>query len=434
MTQLRKYDFSGNWWPVATSNFSVVGDCTATVSVPAQHQGIAFGLSLSAAPESADALECGVKVAGPYLTVIHQGAVVKEIYPGVSGYTVAVSRVGNAYTITLGGSTIYTGTGSTARVWMAACLFDTGDVIDASLVGTHAASGPATGVSTLGTLNSRGSQGKAPVGTALLSRLSSIALGGAGLLNPAGTVVLKAITGSGHVPGWFGADHVESMSLSTTMDADVFAGTFNTEQLGVIATMSGQIIFNVTMVETLQVLSMLTTGATVNALMYSTLTASDEAQYAGAYALTWAVNADTGATSMYEGYDLNSMGKWGVSQYVGARNDGIYLMEGGTDDGVPIHASMAFGAKTFGTLQKKTVQHAYLGVASGGGLYARITVDSKTYTYKVRRNSDVLQTQRIDMGRGLQATHVVLELLNENGADFELADIEFNIAVLARRI
>ncbi len=434
MTQLRKYDFPSNWWPVATSYFSVTGDCSAMLTVPAQHQGIVFGLGLSATPTKAEALEYGVKVAGQYLTIIKQGVPVQELYVATTGFTIQIARVGSTYTVKRDGATIYSGAGSSARVWMAACLFDAGDVVDATLTGTRDAPGAATANTSMKGLIGRGSKGKAPVIKGSLSSWTSAALVGTGVLNPSANTTMSGMTGASHVAGWVGADQLDTMSVDATMTCELVPGAFLNEQVGVIATMSGQVIFSANMVETLQVLSTLSTGATINALMYSTLTADDAAEYAGAYALTWAVNADTGASSMYEGYDLNSMGKWGPSQYLGARNDGIYLMEGDDDDGAPIRASIAFGAKTFGTLQKKTVQHAYLGVASGGGLYARVSVDGKTYTYKVRRSSDVLQTQRIDMGRGLQATHVVLELLNENGADFELADIEFNIAVLARRI
>lgn len=176
----------------------------------------------------------------------------------------------------------------------------------------------------------------------------------------------------------------------------------------------------------------LTGRATLNALLFSAMGVAASSGDLGT-GVTWVVNAETGATSTYEGFDFNSLVKWGDT-YLGAKADGIYELEGADDEGQPIRAQISFGMSTFGTLSKKMVEHAYLGVASDGHLYVRITADGQTYTYKTDRSAQDFYTQRARLGKGLRATHITLEVLNEVGSDFELSDVQFLINFLSRRI
>lgn len=434
MTQLYKHDFPDEWYPQVLSQQSVTGDCSAQATVLATNQGVAFGLTTTNTAVTQTDMTCGVEVTLPYERIYFQGKCVAANYIDYVDATYTIQRVGSTWTVKRDGTTIYTVAGPTSRVWMVATLYASGGYLpDATLTGTYDPPGAGTVSASFKPLAGRGAVGNKSEIRASLAPMTLIALSGKALREPMASASFQLMTLSAHVLGYETGEATGVVDLLTDMTAEVVPGGWMDHVIGVTSTMSGTITFSADMRETLTILSTMASGGTVEALMYSTLTASDRNDYAGAYALTWAVNAETGASSMYEGYDINSMAKWGDS-YIGARNDGIYLLQGSDDAGEPIRASMAFGAKTFGTLQQKTVQYAYLGVAAGGGLYARITVDDKTYTYKVRRSNDNLQTQRIDMGRGLKATHVVLELLNEDGADFELSDIQFNIAVLARRI
>jgi len=147
----------------------------------------------------------------------------------------------------------------------------------------------------------------------------------------------------------------------------------------------------------------------------------------------WVVN-EAGQTTRYEGYPFNSFCQIG-SQYYGAREDGIYLLEGDTDAGSPIRASINLGKVDFGTTLMKHVPNCYIGAASDDRMYLKVISNGKEYIYSARSSSDQMQTQRFDIGRGLRSNFMIFELLNKDGCDFELGSIEFiAIPSTSRRI
>ena len=145
------------------------------------------------------------------------------------------------------------------------------------------------------------------------------------------------------------------------------------------------------------------------------------------------VNWDSKASTKYENYDFNSFAQIG-QRYYGVKADGVYLLEGDDDAGVPIRASLSFGKLDFGSMFKKRVPYAYMGVSSTGKMYLKVTANGETYTYAARRSDDHLRAQRVDLGRGLTATYMEFELYNSNGADFELGSVEFSFMPLTRKI
>lgn len=147
----------------------------------------------------------------------------------------------------------------------------------------------------------------------------------------------------------------------------------------------------------------------------------------------WVVNWDSQASAKYENYNFTSFAKIGQYHY-GVKPDGIYLLEGDDDEGSPIHASVSFGKLDFGSMFKKRVPYAYMGVSSTGQMFLKVTANNETYTYAARRADDDLRAQRVDLGRGLSATYLEFELYNSNGADFELGSVEFSFIPLTRKI
>lgn len=147
----------------------------------------------------------------------------------------------------------------------------------------------------------------------------------------------------------------------------------------------------------------------------------------------WVVN-EAGQMTRYEGYPFNSFCQIGP-QYYGAREDGIYLLEGDTDAGSPIRASINLGKVDFGTTLMKHVPNCYIGVASDDRMYLKVISNGQEYIYSARSSSDQMQTQRFDIGRGLRSNFMIFELLNKDGCDFELGSIEFiAIPSTSRRI
>lgn len=148
----------------------------------------------------------------------------------------------------------------------------------------------------------------------------------------------------------------------------------------------------------------------------------------------WVVNLSNNATSTFENYAFNSFAKIG-GRYFGLKADGLYLLEGDTDDTLPIRASVSFGKQDFGTPSKKNMTRAYVGGSSTGALLLKIiTGDGTEYIYAARDAAAFLRQQRFDVGRGLQSNYFTFELFNQEGCDFELDTVEFFAADFSRRI
>jgi len=146
----------------------------------------------------------------------------------------------------------------------------------------------------------------------------------------------------------------------------------------------------------------------------------------------WVMNQETGATSRYDNFEFNSFAFFN-GRYYGARADGVYLLEGDTDAGKRIMASISLGKFDFGTSAQKRVPNAFVGVASNGRMLLKVIVEQEEYVYVARDYGENLQTQRIDIGKGLKANFFEFELYNEDGEDFDLDSVEFVAVPLGRR-
>lgn len=178
----------------------------------------------------------------------------------------------------------------------------------------------------------------------------------------------------------------------------------------------------------------LTTSMVVQAVMNSTGTGAGFVPIAEQDNETWVVNLDTNASSTYENFGFNSFGQVG-DVFIGVREDGVYLLDGDTDDGDAIHASVSYGKQDFGSRKLKRMESAYAGVSSSGTMYLKIRIDDTTeYVYAARRSDDFQRLQRIDVGRGIKATYLTFDLYNSDGCDFELATVEFHAVEMTRRI
>lgn len=187
------------------------------------------------------------------------------------------------------------------------------------------------------------------------------------------------------------------------------------------------------MVSTVQSLTEMEYQGLLNAVMRSVVMMSFGVPAFDELTQAWVVNATTGASSRYEDFPFNSFGKIG-KRYYGCKGDGLYLLEGDSDDATPIRASVDFGNSDFGTSLLKSCKAAYFGLASSGRPFLKVTVDGKEYIYSARSSSENMRTERFDMGRGIRASYLRFELYNNNGSDFELDSVEFMVVPLGRRI
>ena len=147
----------------------------------------------------------------------------------------------------------------------------------------------------------------------------------------------------------------------------------------------------------------------------------------------WALNTESNATTRYENYSFNSFMRVGGLHF-GVRKDGVHLLDGQNDAGLPIEAGVSLGRHDFGSQELKHIEAVYAGVSASGALMLRIGDGRNQYTYQARRVDAEMRTQRFDPGRGLRANYFTFDLLNAAGGEFELDNITFSLVASKRRI
>ena len=75
----------------------------------------------------------------------------------------------------------------------------------------------------------------------------------------------------------------------------------------------------------------------------------------------WALNGPQMEPSVYSGMGFNSYGELDGCIY-GAKEEGIYLMEGATDDGATIHTGVVLGPMSFAGLNRVHFRRLYFGI------------------------------------------------------------------------
>ncbi len=257
---------------------------------------------------------------------------------------------------------------------------------------------------------------------------------------PLATIVdadmLSAALGASTMDGLFLILLLADMTDSATGASTMTGGAIFTSEL-----LSSALGASTLTVGTIVPASMISSGAgsttldlqaTLLALMYSYAAGNSVVPLEGDGQAAWAINAETGASTRYEQYPFNSFARIN-GKYYGAREDGIHLLEGDTDNGVPVQAMVDFGKQSFGTQAAKRMISAWFGASSSGRLFLRGVAEGEEYVYAARDSSEELQEQRVDIGRGLRANWFTFQLYSADGDDFELASVEFTALPLSRR-
>lgn len=212
-------------------------------------------------------------------------------------------------------------------------------------------------------------------------------------------------------------------------------------ELAVVMTSTGQVVGllayqalqNASVMSEAEATDGFSVQALLNAVMVSYATGSSVAPFDEETAQVWVLNAESGGSTRYENYPFNSFAQIGGAYY-GAREDGIYRLDGETDNGLPVQAMVSLGKQDFGTTALKRLESCYLGASSTGKIFLKVIVEGAEYTYAARSSDDALKVQRVDVGRGLRANWLEFEIYNADGDDFELASVEFAAVPLSRRI
>lgn len=171
-----------------------------------------------------------------------------------------------------------------------------------------------------------------------------------------------------------------------------------------------------------------------DSLGFVTRLALDSGEY-----VAWVLNTENRALSRYTEYPFNSFAKIG-GRYYGAASNGLHRLEGDDDDGQPIAARIRLGLSALGTRRLKRVPEAFVGYTSKGTLLLHvITVNEESgrkeaAIYKIlERPATSTRETRWKLGKGIKAVDFDFIIENVDGADFDLAAIEFRPIYLERR-
>ena len=150
-------------------------------------------------------------------------------------------------------------------------------------------------------------------------------------------------------------------------------------------------------------------------------------------ALVW--HTQIGAMTTYSSFPFNSFAL-ANGVYLGANANGIFALEGDTDAGVAIAASVAFGATDFGDEHMKRVTAAYVGYRTSGELRLTVTTDEhQEYQYTLEPSGQAgLHANRVKLGKGAKGRYWQARIDNRDGASFDLDQITLTADVLSRKI
>lgn len=147
---------------------------------------------------------------------------------------------------------------------------------------------------------------------------------------------------------------------------------------------------------------------------------------------TWVVNTRTNAVTEYLNYDFRSFAMMG-NRYIAAGAEGLYELDGDTDDGASIIADMMSGYLQLNEKKMFGIKGAYVAIRGGGRFYLKlISGDGREYVYELKAQPN-LMTTKVKVGKGISTTYMAFELITE-GQDFDLDSIEFIPMTRGRRV
>jgi hypothetical protein len=149
--------------------------------------------------------------------------------------------------------------------------------------------------------------------------------------------------------------------------------------------------------------------------------------------LAYLLSPETNSVSTYNNYNFDGCAK-GFNKYLFYNSTGLYEYGSSTDNGTIIRSEIETVAFNFNTSNLKQVPSIYLGQSSSGPSYLKVKVDGKgEFLYKLNKNTNDLQTQKVALGKGLIGRYFEFELINES-SEFSMESIEFYPIELKRKL
>jgi len=146
--------------------------------------------------------------------------------------------------------------------------------------------------------------------------------------------------------------------------------------------------------------------------------------------LQLAVNVATGAPTLYLDCAFSGYARAGDALYA-CREDGVYLIGAGDDEGEPLQGMVDFGASDFGVNQIKRMDAAYFGLKTDGSARMQLETDGGSYGYPVEPRGPMA---RGVPGKGLNGRLWNITLEFEDASYFELDSMEVLVGASQRRL
>ena len=160
----------------------------------------------------------------------------------------------------------------------------------------------------------------------------------------------------------------------------------------------------------------------------ATMTGTFVAYNSSTYVLDHALQAR--ATTQYIDYDFNSMVKFGDT-FLGACDDGIFELDGATDNGNDIGAYFEPIITDFGISNPKKVRFVFLGYEAEGDLIVTLAADEGTrQSYVVDSLKTGQQGRRMTSNRNMQGRYIMLGVSNTEGCDFGVDSVDLVIVTM----
>ncbi|WP_447593521.1 hypothetical protein [Aquipseudomonas campi] len=146
--------------------------------------------------------------------------------------------------------------------------------------------------------------------------------------------------------------------------------------------------------------------------------------------LQLAVNVATGAPTLYLDCAFSGYARAGDDLYA-CREDGVYLIGAGDDEGLALQGLVDFGASDFGVSNIKRLDAAYFGLKTDGYTRMQLETDGGAYQYPVALRGPMA---RSEPGKGLAGRLWNITLEFEDASYFELDSMEVQVGASQRRL